>query len=122
MSCCCCLINTSHILTQSFPFPKLDALLQISWPLFTFCAPNLAPFSTWNTTSSNLLTETQKFQAICRTKSNAASPSFDSTTCWYQLHPQYHVLQQEKCLSYPPDCMSRVTETPNCEGAPFESL
>ena len=49
------------------------------------------------------------------------SPSFvgnwgkqsNYTTCWRQLHSQllYWVFQQEKCLSYPPDCMGGVTET-----------
>ena len=61
------------------------------------------------------------------------SPSFDCnwakqndpTTCWHQLHPRYRVLQQGKCLSYTPECMGGVTETPNCicgEGGqpPFE--
>ena len=50
------------------------------------------------------------------------SPSFDcnwgkqndSTACWHQLHPQYWVLQQGKCLSYPPDCVGGVTESSNC--------
>ena len=39
------------------------------------------------------------------------SPSFDwnwgkqndPTACWDQLHPRFRVLQQGKCLSYPPD-------------------
>ena len=60
------------------------------------------------------------------------SPSFDwnwgkqndPTACWDQLHPRFPVLQQGKCLSYPPDCVGGVTETPNCVGAtpppPFE--
>ena len=42
------------------------------------------------------------------------SPSFDwnlgkqndPTACWDQLHPRFRVLQQGKCLSYPPDCMA----------------
>ena len=41
------------------------------------------------------------------------SPSFDCnwgkqnnpTACWHQLHPRYWILQQGKCLSYPPDCV-----------------
>ena len=41
------------------------------------------------------------------------SPSFDwnwgkqndSTACWHQLHPRFWVLQQGKCLSYPPHCV-----------------
>ena len=41
------------------------------------------------------------------------SPSFDCnwgkqndpTACWHQLHPRFRVLQQGKCLSYPPDCV-----------------
>ena len=33
-----------------------------------------------------------------------------------QLHPQFRVLQQGKCLSYPPDCMDWVTETPLTRG------
>ena len=61
------------------------------------------------------------------------SPSFDwnwgkqndPTACWEQLHPRFRVLQQGKCLSYPPDCVGGVTETPNCVGseggtAPFK--
>ena len=31
--------------------------------------------------------------------------------CWHQLHPQS---RQEKCLSYPPGCVSGVTESLNC--------
>ena len=58
------------------------------------------------------------------------SPSFDwnwdkqndLTACWHQLHPRFRVLQQGKCLIYPPDCVGRVTKPPNCVGgcAPFE--
>ena len=58
------------------------------------------------------------------------SPSFDwnwdkqndRTACWHQLHPRFRVLQQGKCLIYPPDCVGRVTKSPNCVGgcAPFE--
>ena len=52
------------------------------------------------------------------------SPSFDwnwgkqnnPTACWDQLHPRFRVLQQRKCLSYPPDCVGGVTETQNCVG------
>ena len=41
------------------------------------------------------------------------SPSFDCnwskqnnpTASWHQLHPRYRVSQQEKCLSYPPNCV-----------------
>ena len=40
----------------------------------------------------------------------------DSTTCWHQLHPRYRVSQQGKCLSYQPDCVDGVTDTPNCVG------
>ena len=50
------------------------------------------------------------------------SPSFESnwgkqndrTTSWHQLHPRYWVLQQEKCLGYPPDCVGVVTDSQNC--------
>ena len=53
------------------------------------------------------------------------SPSFDwncgtqndPTACWHQLHPRFRVLQQGKCLSYPPDCVGEVTKTPNCVGS-----
>ena len=52
------------------------------------------------------------------------SPSFDwnwgklndPTACWHQLHPRFPVLQQGKCLSYPPESMGGVTETTNCVG------
>ena len=52
------------------------------------------------------------------------SPSFDCnwgkqndpTACWHQLHPQFRVLQQGKCLSYPPERVGGVTETTNCVG------
>ena len=71
------------------------------------------------------LPEPECFQAICRTNQMLCSSFYDSnlgkqndlTTCWYQ---QYRVFQQEKCLSYAPDCVGWVTETPNClcgEGA-----
>ena len=47
------------------------------------------------------------------------SPSFDwncgkqndPTACWYQLHPRFQVLQQGKCLRYPPERVGGVTET-----------
>ena len=52
------------------------------------------------------------------------SPSFDwnwgkqndPTACWQQLHPRFRVLQQGKCLSYPPEGVGGVTETINCVG------
>ena len=57
------------------------------------------------------------------------SPSFDwnwgkqndPTACWHQLHPRFRVLQQGKCLSYPPERVGGVTKTTNCVGGfPFE--
>ena len=47
------------------------------------------------------------------------SPSFDwnwgkqndPTACWYQLHLRFQVLQQGKCLRYPPEHVGGVTET-----------
>ena len=44
------------------------------------------------------------------------SPSFDwnwgkqndPTACWHQLHPQFQVSQQGKCLRYPPECVGGV--------------
>ena len=52
------------------------------------------------------------------------SPSFDwnwgkqndPTACWHQLHPRFRVLQQGKCLMYPPERVGGVTETTNCVG------
>ena len=52
------------------------------------------------------------------------SPSFDwnwgkqndPTACWHQLHPRFRVLQQWKCLRYPPERVGGVTETTNCVG------
>ena len=45
----------------------------------------------------------------------------DSPACWHRLYPRYWASQQEKYCSYPPDCMGRVTEFPNCVGCtPFE--
>ena len=52
------------------------------------------------------------------------SPSFDwnwgkqnhPTACWHQLHPRFQILQQGKCLRYPPKRIGRVTETTNCVG------
>ena len=52
------------------------------------------------------------------------SPSFDwnwgkqndPTACWYQLHLRFQVLQQGKCLRYPPERVGRVTETTICVG------
>ena len=41
----------------------------------------------------------------------------DPTACSDQLHPRFRVLQQGKCLSYPPEHMGGVTETPNCMGS-----
>ena len=48
------------------------------------------------------------------------SPSFDCnwgkqndpTACWHLLHPRFWVLQQGKCLSYPPDYICGVTDPP----------
>ena len=53
------------------------------------------------------------------------SPSFDwnwgkqndPTACWHKLHPRFWVLQQGKCLRYPPDCMGGVTQPLNCMGS-----
>ena len=56
-------MRTEHV-HFFFPFSTLVAPLHISWPLFTFCTSNLAPFPIWSTTSSNLLTGTRKFQCI----------------------------------------------------------
>ena len=52
------------------------------------------------------------------------SPSFhcnwgkqnDPTACWHQLHRGFWVLQQGKCISYPPVCVGGVTENTNCVG------
>ena len=52
------------------------------------------------------------------------SPSFDwnwgkqndPTACWHQLHPRFRVLQQGKCLRYPPERVGGITETTNCVG------
>ena len=54
------------------------------------------------------------------------SPSFDCnwgkqndpTACWPQLHTPTisGFTVKGKCLSYPPDCVGGVTETPNCVG------
>ena len=52
------------------------------------------------------------------------SPSFDwnwgkqnnPTACWYQLHLRFQVLQQGKCLRYPPERIGRATETTICVG------
>ena len=52
------------------------------------------------------------------------SPSFDwnwgkqndPTACWYQLHLRFQVLQQGKCLRYPPEHVGGVTETTICLG------
>ena len=40
----------------------------------------------------------------------------DPTACWHQLHPRFQVLQQGKCLRYPPEHVGGVTETANCVG------
>ena len=41
----------------------------------------------------------------------------DPTACWYQLHPRFQVLQQGKCLRYPPKHMGAVIETTICVGS-----
>ena len=104
--------------------------MHIFWPSFTFSTSNLAPFLTWSTTSTNLLTKTQK-PPIVGLIQMQCSTSFDCNwgkqnnpiACWQQLYPWFQVLQQGKCLSYTPDCVGGVTETPNCMSgcAPFES-
>ena len=53
------------------------------------------------------------------------SPSFDCnwakqndpTACWHQLHPRLLVLQQWKCLSYPPDCVGGSLKPQNAWAA-----
>ena len=60
--------------------PKLAALLEISQSSFTFSTANLAPFMTWSTTLSNLLTGLESSQPLCRTKLNAMFSLF-----WQQL-------------------------------------
>ena len=40
----------------------------------------------------------------------------DTTACCHQLHPRTQVLQQEKCLRYPPEHVSDVIETKICVG------
>ena len=65
-------------------------------------------------------------QTLRRIKSNASfdwnwGEQNDPTACWDQLHPRFRVLQQGKCLSYPPDCVGRVTETRNCVGGEWDS-
>ena len=53
------------------------------------------------------------------------SPSFDwnwgnqndHTACWYQQHLRFQVLQQGKCLRYPPERVGRVTKTTICVGS-----
>ena len=48
------------------------------------------------------------------------SPSFewnwgkqnDPIACWHQLHTQFQVLQQGKCLNYPQSCMGREGAVP----------
>ena len=60
----------------------------------------------------------------CLVGLNQCSPSFDwncgkqndPTACWYQLHPRFQVLQQGKCLCYPPEHVGGVTETTICMG------
>ena len=59
----------------------MASLLCIFWPPFTFSTPNLAPFLTWNTTSTNLLTGTwESRQVLCRTNWNAVF-----SLLWLQL-------------------------------------
>ena len=106
-------------LSLFLPFPTLASLLHIFWPLFTFSTPNMAPFPTWSTTST--IGTPKRFVGLIQIQ---CSPSFDCnwgkqndpTACWPQLQQRFQVLPQEKCLSYPPDCVDGVTETPNCVG------
>ena len=53
------LIIHESMFWQCFPYPKLETLL--SRPSFTLFTQNMAPFLTWNITSSHLLTRTQTF-------------------------------------------------------------
>ena len=65
-------------------------------------------------------------QALHRTNWNGIF-STTGTNKMTPLHiaPATPILQQEKCFRYPPDCMSRVTESPNCVAGkrynPFET-
>ena len=53
-------LRALSLFSKFFPIPTLATLLHIIWPPFTFSTPNLAPFPTWSTTSTNLLAGTQK--------------------------------------------------------------
>ena len=53
--------------SKVFPFPTLASLLQISWPPFPFCTPNVAPFTTWVLLLGTCLPGLKGPQALHRT-------------------------------------------------------
>ena len=65
----------------------------------------------------------ESHQALRRIESNAVlsfdwnwSEQNDPTACWHQLHPRFQVLQQGKCLRYPPEHVGVVIKTTICVG------
>ena len=62
--------------SKFFQFPMLMTLLQIYWPLFTFCIANMASFLTQNSICTSILTGTypKNFVGLIQMQ---CSPSFD---------------------------------------------
>ena len=95
--------------SKFIPIPLLPSLSKIFWSPFTFATPHWAPFQTWSITSTNFVGLNQM----------QCSPPFDwnwgkqnvPNACWHKLHTRFQVIQQGKCLSYPPDRVGGVTET-----------
>ena len=106
-------VSAAYILaTVHFLYPKLGSFSDIEYYFYQLAYRDSSSHTTWGF---------KRFIELIQTQ---CSPSFDCnwgkqndpTACWPQLHPQFRDLQQGKCLSYPPDCVGGVTETPSCVG------
>ena len=93
-----------------------------------FLYPKLGSFSDMEYYFYQLAYQDSKFpKRFVGLNQMQCSPSFDwnwgkqndPTACWRQLHPRFRVLQQGKCLRYPPERVGRVTETTNCVGGDY---
>ena len=88
-------------------------LLHIFWPPFTFSTPNLEYYF-----YQLAYRDSKVPKHFVGLNQMQCSPSFDwnwgkqndPTACWHQLHQRFQVLQQEKCLRYPPERVGVVTE------------
>ena len=65
----------------------MATLLHIIWPPFNFSTPNLAPFPTWSTTSTNLLTGTRKSPSASKDQIKCSALPLLTGTGAYKMTP-----------------------------------